>query len=299
MWDERSRLTQLDQAVDITDAESDATMHSLECLDVWGGNDAIHSAISVPGIDAWISSDPYEGDSRGGDIYYVSMCGCAQISRFVVADVSGHGTTVGHLAHRLRKLMRKHINKPDQTRLARALNREFSKLARGGQFATALLATYFPPTDHLIICNAGHPRPMWYHAISRTWELLDQNTPLKATAIANLPLGIIEPTDYTQFAVQLAKGDLILIYTDALIESQNPKGEMLGEKVLLELVRGLDATQPQDLNHKILAAMTAYRHGAAAKDDRTLLVLHHNAADPPKQSIGQKMRAMAKMLGLV
>ena len=284
--------------MNIEDTDYDEPVHSLQCLDVWGGNEAIHNAISVPGVDAWISSDPYEGDSRGGDIYYVSMCGCAQISRFVIADVAGHGATVGNLAHRLRKLMRKHINKPDQTRLARALNRELFQLAREDRFATALLMTYFPPTDHLIICNAGHPRPIWYHADSREWELLDPKMPQRATAVANLPLGVVEPTDYTQFAVKLTKGDLVLIYTDALIESQNPEGKMLGERGLLDLVRQLDADQPHEMNDKVLAAMTAYRHGAAAKDDRTLLVLHHNTADPPKQSIGQKMRVMAKMLVL-
>ncbi len=49
----------------------------------------------------------------------------------------------------------------------------------------------------------------------------------------------------------------------------------------------------------MLAAAVTYRSGAPAKDDETLLVLHHNAAKPPKQSIGQKMHVMARMLGLI
>ncbi len=89
-------------------------------MEVWGGNGAIHNAISVPGIDAWISSDPYEGNAYGGDIHSVSMCGAGRISRFAIADVAGHGAAVGELAHRLRSLMRKYINTLDQTRFARA-----------------------------------------------------------------------------------------------------------------------------------------------------------------------------------
>ena len=41
-------------------------------------------------------------------------------------------------------------------------------------------------------------------------------------------------------------------------------------------------------------------HGRARiEDDETLLVLHHNAAKSPKQSIGQTMHVMARMLGLI
>ena len=278
---------------------SKGAVHSLHCLEVWGGNEAIHSAISVPGIDAWISSEPYQGSARGGDIHYVSMCGAGRISRFAIADVAGHGDAAAKLARRLRSLMRKYINTVDQTRFARALNHEFSRLDRSRRFATALLTTYFAPTDHLIICNAGHPPPMWYHAEWQSWELLNPDMPQRATQLVNLPLGVIETTDYVQFAVKLAKGDLVFIYTDSLIESKNAEGQILGDQGLLDLVGQLSVDPLHDLNRKVLEAVAAYRGGARAEDDETLLLLHHNAADPPKQSIGQKMRVMAEMLGLV
>ncbi len=74
-------------------------------------------------------------------------------------------------------LMRRHINTANQTRFAVDLNRAFSNLDLDGRFATAVLATYFAPTDHLIICNAGHPRPLLYRAAGNTWDLLDAKTP--------------------------------------------------------------------------------------------------------------------------
>lgn len=42
--------------------------------------------------------------------------------------------------------------------------------------------------------------------------------------MANLPLGIIEPTPYAQFAVPLQPDDLVVLYTDALIETRDPQG---------------------------------------------------------------------------
>ncbi|MCP4593424.1 MAG: SpoIIE family protein phosphatase, partial [bacterium] len=130
-------------------------------------------AVSVPGIDAWVYSRPVGGQSSGGDIHYVSTCGGGKIARFAVADVSGHGVAVSELATQLRKLMRAHINTVDQTRFIRVLNRAFTALASDGKFATALLATYFAPTAHLITCNAGHPPPLWYRSADQTWRSLE------------------------------------------------------------------------------------------------------------------------------
>ena len=268
------------------------------CTKVWGGNGAIDSGISVPGIDAWISSDPYRGAADGGDIYFVSTCGGGRISRFVIADVAGHGAGVGKAARRLRSLMRKYIHTLDQTNFARALNSEFMKLGEASRFASALLATYFAPTDHLIVCNAGHPVPLWYRAATQSWELLDVAVPSGACDLLNLPLGMVESTHYKQFAVRLDKGDLVLIYTDSLIESRNGQGELLGELGLLDIVRHLDVDRPEALKDQVLDAVAEHHGGGPAEDDETLLVLHHHAADPPEFSFGQRLRAMARMIGL-
>ena len=136
---------------------ADMQPHHLECMEIWGGNRAVDRAIAVTGIDVWVVSQPYGGDTHGGDVYFVSSCGAGKIARFALADVAGHGVTVGDLGAKLRRLMRKHLNRLDQTRFARDLNKEFATLSREDTFATALLASYFAPTDHLIICNAGHP----------------------------------------------------------------------------------------------------------------------------------------------
>ena len=59
----------------------------------------------------------------------------------VPQSCAGYGAAVSDLADRLRSLMRKYIDTLDQTRFARALNRDFLHLARDGRFATAVLAT--------------------------------------------------------------------------------------------------------------------------------------------------------------
>jgi serine phosphatase RsbU (regulator of sigma subunit) len=275
-------------------------------MEVWGGNTAVDDLVSVPGVDAHVLSVPHQNAAGGGDIHYVSTCAAGIISRFVLADVAGHGAGVGDIAVSLRQLMRKHINTPDQSRFSRSLNEEFGKLTTAGRFATAVMATYFAPSDHLILCNAGHPPPLWWRAELRRWEFLTHESPAvlsrerrKDLGIANLPLGIIEPTNYHQFAALLGRGDLVVFYTDAFVEAADRVGDQLGQAGLLQMAEQLGTREPHALGPALLSAVRAYRDGAPADDDATLLVLHHNAADPPSLPIGERIKVWGRMLGLL
>jgi len=283
--------------------------HALQCMEIVGGNQAVHSQISSPGLDIWLDSRPV-GGHVGGDIHYFSMCGSGRVTRMAVADISGHGPNMDHVARWLRTLMRKYINLLDQTRFARAINRELTQAAKADYFATILLTTYFAPTDHLVVCNAGHPRPIWYSRRTGQWRLLDAELPdpgpsirqAKGTyllkPVSNLPLGIVEPTDYVQFAVPLHPAALVLIYPDARIEARNTADQPLGEDGLLDLARQVGPDRPAEFSGRLIDRVQQYRGNAPADDDQTLIVLHHNASNPPPMTVGQAVRTMAKMLGL-
>lgn len=276
----------------------DGTM-SLRCMEIWGGSDAFDNAISVTGLDAWIYCRPYRDARLGGDIYYVSTCGHRYIARFAVADVAGHGEDVSALSRRLRHLMLKHINTLNQSRFVRALNKEFLRMASGGKFATAILTSYYAPTHDLIVCNAGHPPPLWYRAEVKQWQFLTHDHPARKNKASNLPLGIIEPTAYHQFAVRLSKDDLVLIYSDSLIESADPGGELLGSDGLLEMVRDLNPQRPAQVKDELLSRVVARQGSDRFEDDVTLLVLHHNAAAPRRLSVGEFVTVIGKALRLV
>lgn len=282
-------------------------VHDLACMEVWGGSRAFDGRVSVPGHDVHVWSVPHEQSERGGDIYYLSNCAAGLITRFVLADVSGHGEQVAEIARALRALMRRHINTADQTRFAVALNGELSSLGIAGRFATALLLTYFAPTDHMIVCNAGHPRPLIHRASYQGWELLDSRSPggrnttergPGAIGIANLPLGILDPTDYEQFAVRLEEGDVLVLYTDALIEARDRDGKELGEEGLLDLVKGCSMGMENDLGEAIRQRVAVRTGREALDDDATVIVLRHNAADPPRLGLLGQVHRMAGALGL-
>jgi phosphoserine phosphatase RsbU/P len=289
-------------------AEQREAEHALQCMEIIGGNRAIRQTIDAPGLKIWIDSRPL--GRGGGDVHYVSTCGAGYVTRLALADISGHGESVDRLAVALRKLMRKHINTLDQTRFARSLNRELAALDQSGRFATAVLATYFAPSRHLILCNAGHGRPLWYSTQHAQWQYLDLESAgdcqtLKLSKaryhlerLANLPLGILDPINYQQFAVELGHGDMVVLCTDAITECSDDAGEMLGETGLLALVRQLGSNDRSQIGERLVDAIEARRNGRAAADDQTMIVLEHSSTGPPRPSLGRTVRTLAKMIGL-
>src|ERR1700722_19083859 len=106
----------------------DETQH-MQCLEVWGGNQVVDSAVVMSGLDAWVYSRPYGQSTDGGDVYYVSSCATGRISRLLVADVTGHGASVAGTAAKLRWLMRKYVNYVDQGRFVQSMNQQFMTIS--------------------------------------------------------------------------------------------------------------------------------------------------------------------------
>jgi serine phosphatase RsbU (regulator of sigma subunit) len=285
-------------------ADTPRDAYRLRAHEIWGGNDGATDHIVVPGFEAYVYCMPHEGET-GGDLRFVSTCAAGQIVRFTLADISGHGPGASEAATRLRALIRKHINTPNPAKFARALNWEFTRQAEAGGFATAIITTYFAPTDHLIVCNAGHPRPFLYHAFERRWEFFDEQSGsalpasrAKETGIANLPLGIIGPTDYPMSATHLEPGDIYVAYTDGFIEEPGEDAKPLGEQGLLDFVQSLDPESPDRIGPAVIDAHAARRAGRPAGDDLTILVLSHSATDPPGGAWA-RIQALGRLVGLI
>jgi phosphoserine phosphatase RsbU/P len=243
----------------------------LACLEVWGGNEGVDRGLRVPGLEVWVYAAPYEDAAAGGDVHFVSSCGTGRIARLVVADVAGHGEAVAETGRMLRGLVRRFMNHIDQRGFVRAMNQRFTELGKAGRFATAVAMTYFSPAGELSVCNAGHPLPMIYRKRTGKWEYLEGGPAAEAGAeLENIPLGIEGAASYEQFEVRLEEGDLVLCYTDSLMEAVCGDGSLLGTERLLELVRGVPA-EGREVIHGLLKKMG--EAGAVLNDDVTLMVV--------------------------
>ncbi len=205
-------------------------------MEVWGGSQLTSSGVELAGLDVWVYSKPFGEAQRGGDVYYVSSCASGRISRLLLADVSGHGKSVASMAADLRTLMRRFVNRLDQKEFVRLLNEQFTALSSQGSFSTAVVTTFFAPSRRLTLCNAGHPRPLLFRAVDGRWSFLGHQDNPERKGPRNIPLGIFQLADYENLDIELEVGDCLVSYTDALIESCDADGEMLGEEGLLRIV---------------------------------------------------------------
>jgi hypothetical protein len=276
----------------------DREPHTLQCFEVWGGNTAVRHAVGVPGLDAWVLSRPHAGEESGGDIHYLSSCATGRIGRVLLADVSGHGHRASAIAVSLRGLMRRFVNYVDHTKLVSTLNSEFLKIASPGVFATAAVLTWWAPRSELTLTSAGHPPPLLYEARTRRWRVLQAKEVVEITEASephDAPLGIVEETRYERTMLKLGVGDMVLLYSDGLVEAcrRGEHGrEELGVRGLCDLANSAASVEP--------AAMLALLHeGARAfgtlDDDATLILLRRNEQPAPKGSTIAGVRATLRI----
>jgi phosphoserine phosphatase RsbU/P len=272
----------------------DATGPQMACMEVWGGSQLANHATAFGGLDVWVYSRPHGQSTRGGDVVYASSCATGRITRLMVADVAGHGHTVAATAADLRLLMRRFVNCLDQTELVRRLNQQFAALSSQAAFATAVVATYFAPTQRLTLCNAGHPRPLIYRAAAREWRFLG-NHDAPAAGPRNLPLGILDIADYDASDIELEDGDCVLAYTDAVMESQDADGEMLGEDGVLRILQLLGEVEASRLIPTLVNEIAERYPNNLADDDLTVMVVRATSHQV-RYSLADRVRALGRVL---
>jgi phosphoserine phosphatase RsbU/P len=246
----------------------------LACLEIRGGNECAAYSIELPNLKAWVCCRPMAPATQGGDLHYLSVCSQGFVSRIALADVAGHGELVGAAANKLRDLLRRHANEWDQSDVVRELNDSFLGSAGDAVYATALVLSHYSGSGEMLFTNAGHLPPLWYHADTNEWTFLMESTPY-AKAIADLPIGLISGTPYSQTAIQLGWKDLLVLYTDGITDSTDDAGEPLDRQGFLTLARDISVQSAVQTGQELVAGLEFFRGRSPSIDDETLVVLQH------------------------
>jgi serine/threonine protein phosphatase PrpC len=101
---------------------------------------------------------------------------------------------------------------------------------------------------------------------------------------------------YDQFDIELEPGDQVLCYTDALMESNDASGEMLGEEGVLQILRLLGDVKPQNLIESLLAEIAERHPQNLTEDDVTVLLVQVNERKA-SYTLGEKLGALARFTG--
>jgi hypothetical protein len=91
-------------------------------------------------------------------------------------------------------------------------------------------------------------------------------------------------------------GDLVVCYTDALIESRDSDGEFLGEEGLLRIAESVDVGRGEGFIGSLLEKISGRHEKNLLEDDVTVLVLRPNAKRP-RAGFREKAGAMMQIVG--
>ena len=139
----------------------------------------------------------------------------------------------------------------------------FDDLANAGLFITLFCATYDPGTRSLVYACGGQNPPLLCSAGGVVSELQADG----------MPAGILRDVEFEERSATLAPGDVIVLFTDGVIEARTDSGEQFGEERLHAVVAAARGAAPEELIERIAAAVKRHTAGAPAKDDSTFVVL--------------------------
>jgi sigma-B regulation protein RsbU (phosphoserine phosphatase) len=114
--------------------------------------------------------------------------------------------------------------------------------------------------------NAGHNRPLLYRSEHRTHEFLPRG---------GRPLGWFEDLPVEARVYQLEPGDMVVLYTDGLTESENILGEPYGEERLLSVARANADRPAAEVVKQITQSVIDFMGAAPPFDDTTLVVVRY------------------------
>jgi sigma-B regulation protein RsbU (phosphoserine phosphatase) len=212
----------------------------------------------------------------GGDFYDFVMLNEHEQSAeadtlaLIVGDASGKSITGAMLMAIARSIVRSEARNhilPEQ--VLRATNRWIAEDVPERSFVALSYATFDLLNRRLCLSNGGQLAPF----LRRADGSLDYiNVPGPA-----LPLGAMRAVPYSSYDIDLQPGDLVLFYTDGIVEAQNTARELFGFERLEALVRTYGGYEPQELNQIILQAIADFMGTMPQHDDMTIVAMRIEA----------------------
>jgi sigma-B regulation protein RsbU (phosphoserine phosphatase) len=226
---------------------------------------------TVPQVNGWqIAAYWRPAREISGDFYDFIEFPDGRIG-LVLADVTDKGMGAALYMALSRTLLRTYASEynkqPDL--VMQAANHRVLTDTHGGLFITVFYGVFDPTTGDLTYCNAGHNPAYLLSARDG-----DSSITLPRSGI---PLGVSEETSWSRQFVQIDHGDLLLLYTDGVVEAQNKTNELFGENRMLAVARKYMNRQAKDVEEALLSSVHDFAGDALQFDDITLMIIKRDA----------------------
>lgn len=215
--------------------------------------------------------------SVGGDFFSISALSASEAAVFL-CDVAGHGVRSALITAMIRAIveeLKPYAANPGD--FLTRLNIDLCAILK--HTGSPLLTTAFycvanSKTGLLTYANAGHPRPVHLRRSDA------QVTTLRNSSGRGQPaLGLNESTVYQTSQIVLAPRDLIFLYTDGLVEVQNPAGDLYTPEMLIEWLEKRMEQPPQALFDSLLEEVGHFADSSGFTDDVCLVGMEFTARE--------------------
>ena len=188
----------------------------------------------------------------------------------LLGDVAGKGVSasllMSHLHAMFRSLSTQHAGVCIDQMVEQA-NRLLCASTNQSHYAT-LVCVDAAADGELEVCNAGHCPPLVFH----------KDGAVSAISATGLPLGLFCSGSFPSTKVRMEPGDVLLLYSDGLIESENVKGEDYGvDRLCANLQGARELPDARAITRRCQDGLLRFLDGATPGDDLSLLVLRRTS----------------------
>jgi len=217
---------------------------------------------SIPGLEIAGKMQPARGVS--GDYYnYIPID--EHIIQIVIADVAGKGVPAALLMSATAAAVQFEASeKRDMLEMVNRLNSGLYSLSDSSGYVTLLVLDIDARRRSLRYVNCGHNPALLFQA--KTDDVVPMNS-------SCFPIGMFDSDACAINSASLTAGDVLVLYTDGVIEAENSLGEEFGMERLSTLIRRGHTMLADELMNYILESVTDFSRDVGFDDDVTILVV--------------------------
>jgi serine phosphatase RsbU (regulator of sigma subunit) len=188
---------------------------------------------------------------------------------FVIADVTGKSVS-GALVMTASKSVFRLLSEEQMGvgEMMKRANRQIKKdiTKAKGMFVALLYAALNMEEKTINMCSAGQTQPVLLSAKTGEATLIE-------TEGDAFPLGIVDDADYQETRLQLDSGDLVIFYTDGVVEAMNKKEKMYGFDRFLAVIKKNSGLDADPFLEKLIEDINSFVGKAEQHDDLTIVVI--------------------------
>ncbi|WP_017730074.1 SpoIIE family protein phosphatase [Nafulsella turpanensis] len=207
-------------------------------------------------------------DVVGGD-YYDTFKLNEQQYALVIADVAGHGTAAAFAMSQLKGVLHSlvHLGYSGKELVVR-VNQALSKCLDKATFITLTYVMVDVSSKKIELLRAGHcPALFWQQEAGELKVLNDKS----------MGIGILRNEQFAghlqENYLQYTPGDVLVLYTDGVVESKNEQQEEFGQERLQEIVVKNVTEDAVDLQNKVMEALREHTKKTGINDDFTTMIV--------------------------